>query len=368
MPGPHIIATVTNDLNYDQRMRRICSSLQSMNYPTLLCGRRKKDSSPLSRQNYAQYRMPCFFQKGKAFYLEYNLRLFFFLLWRKWDLVYAVDLDTLGPALLVARLKGKKCIYDAHEWFSETPEVERRPFIQDLWRWLARLTIPRADACITVGSALARKLGKDYGQTFAVVRNLPQEKELPQTLPAPDLQRPILLYQGALNEGRGLECCLEVLPDLPRAQLWLAGEGDLSEKLRTRALELEVKERVRFLGYVRPENLHNITLQATVGLNLLESRSRSYYFSLANKSFDYIQAGLPAIHMDFPEYRNLNCPDPVALLLPKLSPPDLLACLQSLFSNPEYYALLRKNCLRIRKELRWEKEEKKLQQIIIKYC
>ena len=109
-----IVCTVTNDLNYDQRMIRICTSLTGAGYEVLLVGRRKRNSLPLKEKSFKQKRLFCFFEKGKLFYAEYNIRLFFFLLFVKLDVICAIDLDTILPCLMISKLRSKKRVYDAH--------------------------------------------------------------------------------------------------------------------------------------------------------------------------------------------------------------------------------------------------------------
>src|SRR4051794_28230995 len=82
-----IFCTVTTDLTYDQRMIRICSSLAANGYAVTLVGRSIRSSVPLVQQPFQQKRIGCFFEKGKLFYAEYNLRLFFFLLNKKMDVI-----------------------------------------------------------------------------------------------------------------------------------------------------------------------------------------------------------------------------------------------------------------------------------------
>lgn len=101
-----IICTVTNDLVYDQRMIRICTSLQNAGYAVVLVGRCYRNSPPLIQKPFKQHRIHCLFQKGKRFYLEYNLRLFLWLLYQKAQLLCAIDLDTILPVLFASMLKG----------------------------------------------------------------------------------------------------------------------------------------------------------------------------------------------------------------------------------------------------------------------
>ena len=114
-----IVFTVTNDLSYDQRMQRICTSLANAGYNILLIGRKLKNSVALKEEIFEQKRLRCFFNKGFLFYAEYNTRLFFFLLFVQMNAVCAIDLDTILPCYFVCGLRGKKRIYDAHELFTE---------------------------------------------------------------------------------------------------------------------------------------------------------------------------------------------------------------------------------------------------------
>lgn len=350
-----IIATVTNDLSYDQRMIRICTTLSEAGYEVILVGRKRKGSVPLVDRPFQQKRLSCRFQKGKLFYIEYNIRLFFYLLFERFDIVNAVDLDSLLPAYLISNWKGKACVYDAHEYFTETPEVVRRPWIKKWWERLADFVVPKLTHCYTVGPALAKIMGERYGVKFGVIRNLPfPQREMAK----PSESQPLrLLYQGALNEGRGLFEVIQAMDQLKYVQLWIAGEGDLSEFLRKEVDLRRLKDQVTFLGYLQPEELKEVTLKAHVGLNLLENKGQSYYYSLANKAFDYVQAALPSIHMNFPEYAALNEKYDLFELIDDLDTSSIIDAVDKLFSDRAYYERLRSNAMLARSELNWEKEK-----------
>ncbi len=362
-----IILAVTNDLTYDRRMIRICSSLAN-NYQVLLVGRRLPASKPLSSQPFKQKRLNLIFQKGKLFYIEYQVRLFFFLIFQPFDAVNAVDLDSILPCLLVSRLKNKPCAYDAHEYFTETPEVISRPFVQKIWERVALFSIPKMRLCYTVSAGLADVFEKRYGAAFETIRNVPpilseteydaKEKTVQGDLLL--LAPKIILYQGALNEGRGIEYAISAMRDVEGAVLWLAGEGDLSAALRILADDLIRQGKVYFLGYLNPNELQGVTAKTHIGLNLLENKGLSYYYSLANKFFDYIHAGKPQITMRFPEYIFINDQYEVALLLDKIDTKELVKALNKLLTNERIYARLKKNCQKAALMYNWENEEKKL--------
>jgi len=356
---PKIIFTVTNDLNYDQRMIRICSTMAAAGYEVTLVGRKKKASLDLTNRPFQQQRLTCIFEKGKLFYAEYNLRLFFYLLFAKFDAVCGIDLDTLLPAYLSSRWKRKPCIYDAHEYFTELPEVINRPATQKAWRLVANSIIPRLKYCYTVCQSLADIFKKEYGPHFEVIRNVPfAEKQLAAKTKTDKAK--ILLYQGALNDGRGIAELLTAMQHINNAELWLAGEGDLSDQLRSMAKELQLENKVKFLGYVLPDQLKAVTLQADIGLNLLENKGLNYYYSLANKAFDYVQAEIPSINMDFPEYQNLNAEYTCSLLLPDLKIETISTYLNSLIEDEVLYDSLVKNCKQAKRDWCWEVEKERL--------
>lgn len=355
---PLLLFTVTNDLNYDQRMIRICSTLQKQGYQVRLIGRKKSDSAPLHDQRFDQKRLFCFFQKGKWFYLEYNIRLFFYLFFHRYDLACAIDLDTILPVFLISSLKRKKWVYDAHEYFTEVPEVINRKGVQKMWESLADWIIPKSQFNYTVGPALASIFSERYAVPFEIIRNVPFKKS-EQSKPSKTSPFTVI-YQGALNEGRGIEASLQAFQYLENAQFWIVGEGDLSKELRMLSKKLKLDDRVKFWGYQRPEDLKKITEQAHLGLNLLENKGLSYYYSLANKFFDYIQAGLPSLNMDFPEYRAIVNEFPVASLLEDLNPKTIAKQIDYLANSPEQYLQMKQICQEAAQVYHWEKEKETL--------
>jgi glycosyltransferase involved in cell wall biosynthesis len=360
----HITLCATSDLVTDQRMRRICQALHDAGFEVELIGCTLPDSLPLDPTPYKQTRLSCYFHKGKFFYLEFAIRLFIRLLYQKTNIINAVDLDTILPVLAVARLRGRACTYDAHEYFTEVPEVVHRPATKYIWERVAAFCIPRMNACYTVGGALANIFSERYGVPFATLRNMATFKnKAKNSLSANEKSPRIILYQGVLNVGRGLEASIAAMQHINNAELWIAGDGDIRSQLEQQVAEMNLEYKVKFLGKLRPEALQKLTEKAYIGLNLLENRGLSYYYSLANKTFDYIQAGVPAIHTQFPEYQILNDTYHIGLLLPDLQPELLAAAINQLLNDDILYQTLQQNCYAAAQILHWEKEKETLLEI-----
>ena len=366
---------MTNDLVYDRRMIRIGESLATEGYEVLLVGRQLNDSQAFNNQLIKHKRFKLFFNKGKFFYLEYNFRLFFWLLFQRFDIVCGIDLDTILPCFLVSILRGgKPCVYDAHELFTEVPEVVRRPMIRRIWLGVEKFVVPKLKFCYTVSQSVADEFERRYNIKFEVIRNLPNRSPKPLMADLTHRSSPkthnsslithhsslIILYQGNLNEGRGLETAVEAMQYIENAELWIAGDGDLGLILRGMVKDLKLENKVKFLGYIQPKDLADITQQAAIGLHVSEDKGLSYQYSLANKFLDYIQAGVPQICTQFIEYQRLNHEFNVAILIEKTDLTLLLNALNLLLNDTELYRTLQQNCLKAAVVLNWEMEEKKV--------
>lgn len=355
---PHIICTVTNDLNYDQRMHRICSSLVQQGYQVTLVGRKKPESTLIQEKQFNQIRLNCFFRDGKLFYLEFNIWLLLYLLYERLDGLNPVDLDTIVPCWLAAKWKKIPCIHDAHEYFAEVPEVIHRPFVKHIWEWVARTFIPKMTTCYTVSYSLAEVLEKQYGKRFHVIRNVPWLTKSNLNPVLKGKRTSFILYQGALNKGRGLPQLIESMKFL-NMPLYLAGEGDLSQILREQVQSLGLKNKVHFLGQLSPNDLKELTPKAFLGYNVLEEEGLSYYYSLSNKFFDYVHAGVPMLTNNFPEYREINNEYQVACLV-DANVDAIVQSIQYLEHNPKVYDAMIENCLKVREIFNWNTEADKL--------
>lgn len=395
--GKQIIFTVTNDLQYDQRMQRICTTMSAEGYEVALIGRQLTSSIPLQPQPYQQTRIKyLLFTNGKLFYLEYNLRLLFFLLFQNFDAICSIDLDTSIPGILASKIKSKPHIFDAHELFTHTPEVARRKSVQRIWECVQKFTFTHTKSAFTVGPAIAQYFQEKYNKPVAVVRNMPIKRgavnsisdatavihgainpnnttkthnDIINDTPTPAWQSKIdllqgqrfILYQGALNEARGLEALIHGMAKIP-AILVLAGEGDLSQILRNLTTSLNLGQKVIFLGMVPPNELPLLTKQAYIGYNVSQNAGLSYYLSLNNKFFDYTHSHLPSLINPFPEYLELMEEFDVGLPTePNIE--DITLQANRLLSDEVLYAEIKSNCKLASEKWTWENETQSLLRI-----
>jgi glycosyltransferase involved in cell wall biosynthesis len=352
---PSICFTVTTDLSYDQRMIRICTSLAGAGFDVTLVGRKKKGSIALQKQPYLQERLFCFFEKGKLFYLEYNTRLLFRLLFTTADAICAIDLDTIVPVYLVSAIRKKKRVYDAHELFCEMKEIVTRPFIYKIWKWVERKMVPHFKYGYTVNKPIANEFAGMYGRHYEVIRNIACYNEVQQLAQ----KEKFILYQGAVNEGRSFETLIPAMQWV-NAPLIICGNGNFMEQAKKLVSGLQLQDKVIFKGMLAPAELRNITNKAYIGITLFEKGALSNYYSLANRFFDYLHSAVPQLCVNYPVYKEINNLREIAVLTDKLDEQTIAAHLNELLGNKILWQQLHENCKTAAREFNWQEEEKKL--------
>ncbi len=350
-----IIIGITGHIISDQRIIRIAGTL-SDHFRVIVYYRHFFKYKPVDSDAsfpFETHSIRSVFKQGVLFYLWYNLLLLVRILFRKADHLYAVDSDTLPAFTILSKLKRKPLVFDSHEYFTEVPELMDHPFKKKIWHWVTRAGVRQSSLCLTVGAELATILEKVYGKPFSCIRNLPSfdpSKEHEKSEPR------VILYQGALNEGRELELLIDAMQDLPEFHCILAGEGDLSQSLRDRAAS---NKHIQFAGLLTPEVLKELTRKCFAGYNLLSPSSLSYYYSLSNKYFDYMHAGVPSISSMLPEYMALNAVHACGVCINN-SRQELVSTLRSWVNDQTHYHKLKENAIIASQKLSWENEQKLL--------
>lgn len=360
-----VIVSVINDLVTDQRVNKSCLTLQKAGYEVLLVGRVQRKSPPMDHRPYASHRMRLLFEKGPLFYAEYNIRLFFFLLFHRADLLLSNDLDTILPTFFISSLKRIKMIYDSHEYFTETPELVGRPRVQRVWKRIEEFVVPKLDEMITVCDSIAELFREKYGVKVHVIRNIPMRKALPakvdkKTLGLP-LDKHILVLQGSgINIQRGAEELVESMRYLDDCFLMIIGGGDVLPMLKEMVVELGLGERVLFLPRMPYANMMAYTQHAELGFCLDKDTNLNYRFSLPNKLFDFIQAGVPVVASHLTEIERIIRQYDLGLFVENHDPETIASVVRDGLSDADRIKRWKENLAVAACDLCWENEEKVL--------
>ena len=309
----------------------------------------------MQKRNYHQKRIRVFSKKGFGFYAEYNLKLFFYLLFQKADILCCIDLDTMLPVYYVSVFRRKKRVYDAHEYFSQLKEIVTRPFVYRFWHFVEKTYVPKFKNGYTVSDGIAEEFKENYGVEYDVIKNVP----LLKVLPVKHLRRKQILYRGSVNEARGFEVLIPVMKNVD-AHLVVCGEGNFLENAKELVAQNGVGEKVIFMGRLLPSDLERITNESYIGVNLVEAVGKNQILSLANKFFDYIHNAIPQVTMNLPEYKKINVQFEIGILIDELTISSVSNALNELLENEEVYLKLKQNCMAARGVFNWQTEEQKL--------
>ena len=360
-----VVLSVTNDLITDQRVNKIAQYLLKSGFDVTIIGRRLKNNYRLPDKLYKTIRMRLLFNKGPLFYAEYNIRLFFLLLFFKADILVANDLDTLLANFLISVIKKKKLIYDSHEYFTEVPELNKRNFTKKIWLTIEQLILPKIKFSYTVSKSIAKIYNEKYGIDMKVIRNLPLsnkvnlsycEKIIPEN-------KKIIIYQGVLNIGRGIELVIEAIQFVDNVLFVIVGDGDIRNELIKLTLKLNVSDKVIFTGRVPYEELYSITCKADIGISLEQKVSLNYYYSLPNKFFDYIHANVPVLVSELPEIAEVVKKYNIGVIIHKFDPEYIATQIRNMLNDTNNQKIWKKNLIYASQDLCWEKEEVKLNDI-----
>jgi len=352
-----VTVSVTNDLVTDQRVHKVCTSLMQNGYEVKLVGRNLRNSKPVNRL-YHTVRMNLLFSRSLFFYAEYNICLFFYLLFDKTDIFLSNDTDTLPANYLVSRIRRKPLVFDAHEIFPEVPELTDRKWVKRVWTTIEDFIFPHLKNTYTVCDSIAAYYNEKYKINMQVVRNIPLKRTTPLRMfsrPSPiDAKgKKVIIYQGAVNLGRGIEWMIEAMPLLDNFVFYVIGNGDKLKELEEKVKKMNLTEKVIFTGQIPFDKLSEYTVRADIGINLLENWGLNYYYSLPNRIFDYIREGVPILSSDFPEIRKIITRYNIGMLINNFDPQHLASAIKSMALKGRN----RTNFAIANAELCWENEE-----------
>jgi glycosyltransferase involved in cell wall biosynthesis len=357
-----IFVSVISDLVTDQRVQKECNTLYEMGYEVILIGRKSKRKFLLDELPYQTIRFPNLFRRGPLMYFVFNAQLFFYLLFKKMDILWSNDLDTLLPNFLISRLKKIKLVYDSHEYFTESVYKNQS---RKVWERLERFLFPRLKNVLTVNNSIKEVYETKYKVPLTVLRNVPYQfvKNTDSNAPVLPVNKKILIMQGiGLNENRGAEEAVLMMPYLPEDfNLYFIGRGTILNKLKKMVTELQLETKVTFIDVLPYKQMMEYTRQCFLGLIFEKIEvTHEHLLALPNKFFDYIHAGIPVLSSKAIEIKLIIDQYQIGDFINNFNPPEIAQKIIDISINQEAYYLWKQNTIIAANELNWEKEKKVL--------
>jgi len=363
-----VLIAVISDLATDMRVRKHASLLTEMGFDVTLIGRKSAVAVDMNILPGKTVRLHVPFRGGPLMYLSFNVMLMFQLFFRKADIYVSNDLDTLLPCFTASRLFSKPLAYDAHEYFTGQYGLPERKFKHRLWKRLEKWLLPEVRHMMTVSESIASLYNEEYGVSPVVIRNVAPATD--HIIPANRLDMVnreddlLVVFQGAgINPGRGAEELIDAMTVTDGVRLLIIGSGDIIGDVRRRVSDRGLEDKVKVLPRMPWDQMMSYTMCCDAGLSLDTDTCLNQRFSLPNKLFDYIAAGIPVVVSSLPEVsavvNNYKC----GIVVGEMTPEAISGALTTLRDNRLLLESLKRGAEVARMELTWESEKKKEQEL-----
>jgi glycosyltransferase involved in cell wall biosynthesis len=277
--------------------------------------------------------------------------------------VHAGDFYSLPAAKRIKAKQGAKLIYDSREIYSQLNSLANRIFARKFIEFKEKFLITYVDRVLVTAEEDELYLKKHFMHSipYSIIKNLPPKVELQEsnklrkTLGIAQ-DKLLLLYQGWVLEGRGLNTLIETMPHIDSATLVIIGDGNYLQKLKAKATELNLDSKVYFTGFVDYDVLLTYTMSADVGVVLFENSSISYQNALPNKLFEFIQCGLPVIATNQKTISKIVESESLGISLSSLNKEALTNAINEL-SDSNKRETYKENVLKVRDKYSYETQE-----------
>jgi glycosyltransferase involved in cell wall biosynthesis len=271
-------------------------------------------------------------------------------------------------------------------------EVRTRPRVQAVWKWIEHTAVPHFKQGYTVNQHLADLFYNRLQIKLEVIRNLPSGQNQPNISHINTAQKgavlaeepkkqdhllytftsnklvqlinnqfksKFIIYQGAVNQGRAFE---QLIPAMQwvNAPLLIVGQGNFLAQTTALIQEYGLEQKVFIHPPIPPAELKMLTPIAHIGITIFEPEGINQYYSLANRFFDYMAAGIPQVCVNYPMYAEIVKAHPFAFLINNTEPSTIASALNNLLSDDVLYNRLQQECSKATKVLNWENESNQL--------
>ena len=303
-----------------------------------------------------------------------NMLLMFkmILLGRKYDtdIYHAHDLNTLIQGIVCAKLRfnRKILIYDSHE-----VQTSRTHYSFDKIYKIEKFLLNFIDKVIVENKTRADYHHDLYKELPAAIHNYSElyDIEKVKTMPLrkeyniPE-DKKIVLYQGGMQDGRGLFKLLEAFVNIEGSVLFMIGDGKERQNLISYHEELGLQNKVVFIERVPYKDLRSYTKAADIGIQFLENTNFNHYSASSNKLFEYIMAHVPVIGSRLPEIEQVIENEKIGLTVEAGNTEELTEALNKLINDDELRAVFKKNTRSAKQKYNWENEKETLTDLYMK--
>lgn len=277
------------------------------------------------------------------------------------DVYHSNDLNVLPQGIVCSKiLRRKYLIYDSHEVQSSRTGYGKGAY------YMEKFLIKFIDKMIMTNRTRAEYVKKLYDiELPEIVHNYPfyteddsieNKYDIYSMLDIPK-DKPILLYQGGIQIGRGLDKIVEAIDKFNDGITVFIGDGKLKPEIIKMVNDRQLQEKVRFLDKVPVDELKYYTANAYLGFQVLNNVCFNHYSASSNKLFEYLMSKVPVVACNFPEIKRVVQEEQVGIVVDSHDPNEIAKAVNTLLENKELHEMFKENCTKAREKYNWDKEK-----------
>lgn len=294
-------------------------------------------------------------------FIEFSIKCISYVKKEKPGVINIHTLGLLPLGLILKILFGVKLVYDAHEL--ETEKNGLAGIRKSTFKWLESKLINYCNLVIVVSDSIADWYQQTYNiKRPVVVKNSPnfrdfKRKNLFRDELGIDKEQTILLYQGGLVKGRGIELILDAFKHREDTEIVAVfmGYGELEDEIKAASLRYS---NIYYYPAVSPKVVLDYTTSADIGIHLIQNSCLNHFYCLPNKFFEYAMAGLPIIVSNMKEMERYVIDGGFGEVLTGFSSKEINRAIDKLVNQD--LEMLSKNAFMFAKNNSWEYQENEM--------
>lgn len=189
--------------------------------------------------------------------------VFLMLMRKKWDIAYAINFESVPPAVIAGKLKRKPVIYDnldSWEDYLPLPNLIRIISIK-----IDKIFMRLVSSVILADDMQVEEMGGIPNSHVLTIYDSPEDAICTKSNYYNDDKKFLLFYAGGLSSARALNLdkAFDAIKNIDNVKLVIAGYGDLVDEIERRSQEMP--DKIQFIGSIS----HEEVLRRTVEANLL---------------------------------------------------------------------------------------------------
>ncbi len=287
------------------------------------------------------------------------------------DYIHAHDLDALPLGVMLRIFKfGTRLIYDSHELAMGMALPRYLIFIV---KTLERLCLPFVTFLITANSKRLEVMKNEYRYLLAkkrcfVIHNYPSQSSVDRSFVAQFPQdflrdRVVFVYQGPLDDGRGIKEILKAFSQLKEKNWSLVIIGGNSERVKSLRSSFS-DEKIFFTGFLSNHQVFSYMELADFGILALLNNCLNNYYTAPNKLYEYMQCGCAILGPDFIEMREFIVGEKLGFVVDFSSQQSIRKKLKTILQTPKSkLGSLKERSRLLSNHYGWDKNEHVLKSI-----